>query len=147
MALRVTDKHHEMQRVVGPFVCAKCASDIESTWRRKSLYRRTYIRLRVPRLSQEECLRLEGKLNAYLRECGCSLGAKCMLGGVAASIGWQNALLAWGPPYWPGFLMRSVVAALLFGAIGKTAGIAWAKMGMMRIVDRVRGIEEDFLAG
>jgi hypothetical protein len=125
------------------FLIIKSASDIEVLWQRRKSYRQTFAFIRVPRLAQGESRQLEARVNSYLRECGCSLGAKFMLLGFFVSTVWQFVDRAWSLAYWPGFLLRTFLVVLLAGAFGKSVGLMRAKFGMRRVVGRVREVESN----
>jgi hypothetical protein len=98
---------------------------------------RSGVLVRVPGLPIEKSLHWELELNANLRECGCSLGAKFVLIGLAASVVWQFVFLSWDISHWPWFFVRTILTMLVSGAAGKLLGIALAKARIRRIAKQI----------
>ena len=121
------------QRSVQPPLIIRSGADLRVLSRPGAASRWTAVVLHVPGLPAEQSSRMESKLNRYLKECGCSLGAKCA---VLALVGlgiWQFVQSPWSVWQRPGFLLRTFSAVLVVGVLGKLLGIAWAKAGTRRI--------------
>ena len=71
------------------------ADDLAAIRRLRSR-RNFHIVLRVPGLALDRASVWEPRLNAALKECGCSLGARCMLVSLAGSIIWAVPLFVMG---------------------------------------------------
>ena len=102
---------------------------------------------RVPGLSPDVSRDWEARLNANLKECGCSLGAKCTLAGIAASVVWQSFYSFWSIAHWPGFLLRTSFVIVAAGGIGKLLGLALAERGIRNLERQIRHFEEEARAG
>lgn len=124
----------------------RTASDVEAL-RKSRNARRMRILLRVPDLPLEISQQWEAKLNSSLRECGCSLGAKCVIAAFTASIIWQSAFSIWSISHWPVFLLRTFLLILASGAAGKSVGIARARAEVGAIEEKIRDFEKRYAAG
>ena len=124
----------------------RTASDVEAL-RKSRNARRMRILLRVSDLPLEISRQWEAKLNSSLRECGCSLGAKCVIAAFTASIIWQSTFSFWSISHWPIFLLRTFLLILAAGAAGKSVGIARAKAEVGVIEEKIRDFEKKYAAG
>ena len=105
------------------------------------------ILLRVSGIPTETSKQWEAKLNSSLRECGCSLGAKCVIAAFVASLIWQSTLSLWSISHWPAFLLRTFLLTLLAGAAGKSVGLMWARVEVEAIEKQIRDFEVKCTAG
>jgi hypothetical protein len=103
--------------------------------------------LRVPGLALDRATVLEAKLNAALKDCGCSLGAVCMCAALAGSIIWQFLYSSWGLAHWFRFVGQSILAVLLAGVIGKLSGLALAEVHLQSIEKQIREFESKIAKG
>lgn len=127
-------------------VVVRTASDV-GTVRKSRNTRRMHIFLRVSGLSIETSKQWEAKLNSALRECGCSLGAKCAVAAFLASIIWQSTFSLWSISHWPAFLLRTFLLILLAGAAGKSVGLVRARVEVEAIEKQIRDFEVKCTAG
>jgi hypothetical protein len=127
-------------------VVVRTASDV-GTVRKSRNARRMHILLRISGLSIETSKQWEAKLNAALRECGCSLGAKCVIAAFVASIIWQSTFSLWSISHWPAFLLRTFLLILLAGAAGKSVGLARGRAEVEAIEKQIRHFEVKYTAG
>jgi hypothetical protein len=127
-------------------VVVRTASDV-GTVRESRHARRMPILLRVRGLSIETSKQWEAKLNTALRECGCSLGAKCAIAAFVGSILWQSTFSLWSISHWPAFLLRSFLLILLAGAAGKSVGLVRARVEVEAIEKQIRDFEVKCTAG
>lgn len=118
----------------------RCADDL-AIIRRLRNRRNVHILLCVPGLAVDKSSVWESRLNAALKECGCSLGAKFMCAALAGSIIGQSLNSSWSVPHWPGFLFRSLLAVLAASVMGKLSGLALAKRRLQTIEKQIREFE------
>lgn len=130
----------------GGILTVGCADDL-ATIRRHRKRRSFHILLRVPGLALDKASVWESRLNAALKECGCSLGASCMLAALAGSIIWQFCYSSWSVSHWLEFLWRSTLAALAAGVIGKLSGLALAEGRIQAIEKQIRKFESGIRHG
>jgi hypothetical protein len=102
--------------------------------------------LRISGLPTEASQQWEATLNSSLKECGCSLGAKCVVAAFAASLMWQSEFSHWGISHWPVFLLRTFLLILVAGAMGKTAGKLRARAEIRAIERKIRTFERKYAA-
>lgn len=124
----------------------RSASDVEAL-RKSRNARRVFVLLRVSGLPLDTSKRLEVKLNSALRECGCSLGAKCVIAAFLSSIIWQSTFSLWGISHWPAFLLRTFLLILLAGAAGKSVGLVRARVEVEAIEKKIRNFELKYTTG
>jgi hypothetical protein len=124
----------------------RTASDV-ATLRKSRNARRMRILLRVSGLPIETSKHWEARLNSALRECGCSLGAKCVIAAFFASIIWQSTFSLWSISHWPAFLLRMFLLILLAGAVGKSVGLVRARVEVEAIEKKIRNFEVKYTAG
>lgn len=98
--------------------------------------------LRVPGLPAELSREWESRLKSSLRECGCSLGAKCVIGALGASAAWQSLFSHWGAGRAPGFLLRTLLASFVAGMGGKLVGRARASARIQAIEKKLRDFQQ-----
>jgi hypothetical protein len=122
------------------------ASDVEALRKLRSA-RRMHILLRISGLPTEASKQWEAKLNSSLRECGCSLGAKCVMAAFVASLVWQSEFSHWGISHWPVFLLRTFLLILAAGAVGKSAGKLRARVEIRAIEKKIHDFERKYAAG
>ena len=93
--------------------------------------------LEIAGLSEDQTARWESAVNQYLNECGCSLGAKFALLGMAVSVLYQFTYSSWS--FWrlPVFFGRSLALAVMVGAAGKLIGLKIAARGIRGIIDEL----------
>jgi hypothetical protein len=93
--------------------------------------------IEIPGLSQTDTRAASERLVSFAQECGCSLGAKCMAAGfvvMALYLAWSQGIAS------AGFLWRlplTLAAALIGAAAGKLVGLARARRGLNREIDRL----------
>jgi hypothetical protein len=109
--------------------------------------RKLHLFLRVPGLALDKTSVWEARLNAALKECGCSLGAKSMSAALAGTIIWQFVYSSWSMSHWLGFIGRSVLAVLVAGVIGKLSGLALAESRLRSIEEHIRKFESNAAGG
>jgi len=97
--------------------------------------------LRVPGLPSEISREWESKLNFSVKECGCSLGAKCVIAASGASVMWQSLYSLWSVSHWPVFFLQTFLLVLVAGAVGKIAGQARAAAEIRAIEGKIRDFE------
>ena len=83
--------------------------------------------IEVPGLPPDETAALTARLTAYRNECGCALGARCMVAGFAVTLTWfaiadggVTIKFLWHLPF-------AFVAAFLGAGLGKFSGIVIAR--------------------
>jgi hypothetical protein len=124
----------------------RCADDL-AIIRRVRHRRKLHLFLRVPGLAIDKTSVWEARLNAALKECGCSLGAKSMFAALAGSIIWQFLYSSWSMSHWLGFMGRSVLTVVVAGAIGKLTGLALAEGRLRSIEEHIRKFESNVTGG
>ncbi len=124
----------------------RSASDLESL-RKMKRAPRLHAFLRISGLPLETSKQWESKLNSSLKECGCSLGAKCALAGLAASLLWQTVFSLWSLSHWPVFFLRTLSVVLLAGGLGKSAGKIRARSEIRDVESKIRDFERTSAAG
>ena len=122
------------------------ASGVEALRKLRSA-RRMRILLRISGLPTEASKQWEAQLNASLKECGCSLGAKCVMAAFVASLVWQSEFSHWSISHWPAFLLRTFLLVLVAGATGKTLGKLRARAEIRAIERKIRDFENKYAAG
>lgn len=127
-------------------VLVRCASDMEILRKIRNRQRLCFL-LRIPGLPVETSKKWESKLNSCLKECGCSLGAKFVIAAFGASVIWQSIYSFWSFSHWPVFFVRTFLAVIVAGAIGKFVGIARAKAEIRTIEEKIRDFEQRHTAG
>ena len=136
------------QQPVSRSLIVRPGDDVELLRQPARAPRRTIALLQIPGLPREKSLEWQLKLNALLRECGCSLGAKFVLLAVVGSIIWQSLRLEWELASWPRFLLLILAAMFIAGCLGKAIGIGVARTRIKRIArqtsisPRVRLVKE-----
>jgi hypothetical protein len=129
-------------RIIPPILIVHSAAEVGALARLRHHHRRRWlVRLRIPGLAPDQAAPWEQQLNVLLRDCGCSLGAKCVLIGLAGSIVAQATGSGWGPAQWPWFLARTVLAMVGGGVLGKALGLGLARAGIVRIAGKIRSFE------
>lgn len=98
--------------------------------------------LRLPGVPAELSREWESKLKTSLRECGCSLGAKCVVAGAGASVVWQSLYSHWNVGQSPAFLLRTLLLCFAAGMGGKLASKARASARIDRIEEKMREFEQ-----
>jgi len=121
-------------------VVVRTASDV-ATLRKLRRSRRMHVLIRVAGLPIKTSRQWEMKLNTALQECGCSLGAKFVIGAFVASLIWQSTFSFWSISHWPAFLLRAFSLILLGGAAGKSIGLARARVNVEAIETKIRDFE------
>lgn len=113
-------------------VVVRSAADLASL-RNSRRSKNLRILLELPGISPQKTAEWENGLNEHLRECGCSLGAKFAIGGLAFSIVYQAFVLGWqsGNVVW--FLLRAGGFMFAGAGLGKLLGLAIAKHRIVRI--------------
>lgn len=109
--------------------------------------RRLLLVLRVPGLPRDISRKWETKLNSSMRECGCSLGAKCVIVAFLSSVLWQSLYSSWSVSYWPVFLLRTLLIVLVAGAVGKIVGQTRAAAEIRAIEEKIQDSERRYSAG
>jgi hypothetical protein len=122
------------------------ASDVEALRKVRSAWRMRIL-LRIAGLPTEASKQWEAKLNSSLKECGCSLGAKCVMASFVASLMWQSVFSHWSISHWPTFILRTFLLILVAGAMGKTAGKLRARTAIRAIERKIRDFEREYAAG
>jgi hypothetical protein len=125
---------------------ARRASDVEALRKLRSA-QRMRILLRISGLPTATSKQWEAKLNSSLKECGCSLGAKCVMAAFAASLIWQSEFSNWSISHWPALLLRTFLLILVAGAMGKTLGKLRARAEIRAIERKIRDFERKYAAG
>jgi hypothetical protein len=90
------------------------------------------IKLEIRGLTEDELVSWQTKLNSFVNECGCSLGAKFMLGFVTIYL----AIIV----VWPNLIAETLLYKILIGfailisgaIIGKVMGITMAKINFRK---------------
>jgi len=124
----------------------RCAENVRALRKIKNR-RHLLLVLRVPGLPSEISREWESKLNSSLKECGCSLGAKCVFAALGASVVAQSLYSHWGVSLWPIFFVRTLVIVLVAGAVGKLAGQTSARAEFRAIEEKIREFERKSLVG
>jgi hypothetical protein len=92
-------------------------------------------------VTAEKAREFEDRLRAYIRACGCAEGGIAAIVGMAAVASWAIASivrrgLRLGDI---GFLLGMLVIGALLGGLGKTLGLAVARIRFVRSCDRILG--------
>src|SRR6267142_1541998 len=111
--------------------------DVESLLQLGSDRGRLSVFVQISGLPREKSLEWEVKLNSFLHECGCSLGAKFVILALAVSILLQSFQSSWAIIHWPGFLLRTLAAAFAAGGIGKLIGIGVARVQLKKVAGQI----------
>jgi hypothetical protein len=118
--------------VADSLVIVRNVDDLKTLSRSPLLYSRKPLTFRLPELSASEAEALSSRLNQARSECGCSLGAKCMIVGALATLAWLSARYGFltAAFFWrlPWAFLCTVVSA---GA-GKAVGLLSARRHLHR---------------
>ena len=129
-------------RSANAVLVVRAVSDLDALRRMKGRDRPKHVELRLPALTPHQSIAFESCLNAGLRECGCSLGAKFMLLAFVGSIVWQELYSYWNLSHLVGFLCRTFVVVFLLSGLGKLLGIAIGKLEVSRIAKEIAAIAQ-----
>jgi hypothetical protein len=90
-------------------------------------------------VAAERTRELEDRLRAYIRACGCAEGGIAGVFGVVAVVSWGIAsIIRRGFRLGDiGFLFGALVVGALLGGLGKTLGLALARIRFVRSCDRI----------
>jgi len=127
-------------------VVVRCTSDLEILHKMKNR-RRLQVFLRISGLPIETSKQWEAKLNSSLKECGCSLGAKCVIVALGASVIWQTIYSFWSVSHWPVFFLRTLTVVFVAGAVGKSAAKLCARSSIRAIERKIRDCEHRYATG
>jgi len=97
--------------------------------------------LHVPGLASDKTIVWQAGVNAALKECGCSLGAKSMCAALGGSIIWRFLYSSWSVSHWLAFVWQSILAVLAAGVIGKLLGLTLAEARLRSIEKQIRKFE------
>lgn len=130
---RVMERRESEARVV---VIRNCADLAPLEQPRKS--RGSFcVALEIPGIPTPQAARWESDLNAALRECGCSWGEALVVAAVAMSVLWQEIYQSWALLYLPAFLVRTTLAMITAGILGKRLGLWSAQLKLRRTCSRI----------
>ena len=113
------------------------AADLRSLLESRRRRRQNHVLLEIPGMPEAQCLRWEARLNACLRECGCSMGARCSAAALLASVVGQFLQHGWSLTQWPAFILRTVLLVFIAGGLGKLLGLALAEFQIRYIRSRL----------
>jgi hypothetical protein len=99
------------------------------------------ILLEIPGLPAEKTAAWETALNEQLRQCGCSLGAKFVVLGLALAVAYQFLVSTWQPSHLLAFLLRTLAFMLVGGIAGKVLGLSLARKRITEIEERLAAWE------
>jgi hypothetical protein len=127
-------------------VVVRSAFDLEILQKMKNR-RRLQVFLRISGLPIGTSKQWEAKLNSCLKECGCSLGAKCVITALGASLIWQTVYSLWSVSHWPVFFLRTLTVVFVAGAVGKSAAKLRARSAIRAIEGKIRDFEHRYATG
>jgi hypothetical protein len=133
-------------RSMPQFLLVRTSAELRALERLK-IRHHAIVLLRVPGIPHDKSDRWERKLNSHLKECGCSLGAKFTLLAAGGSVIWQVYCSTWGISHWPWFVARTLIAMFVCGILGKSLGIALARIGLRNIQNLIHHFEITSVVG
>jgi hypothetical protein len=88
--------------------------------------------IQLPQLPAGEAKVIAARLDQARSECGCSLGAKCMISGTAVALAWLTFRLGFLTPAFLWRLPLALLFALLCAGAGKAVGLLLARRRLRR---------------
>jgi hypothetical protein len=126
----------------------RTAGDVEVLRNSPASLRRLPVRgipVSLTGVAAENAREFENRLRAYIRACGCAEGGIAGILGMAAVVSWAIASII-RRGFRVGdiaFVFAALVIGALLGGLGKTLGLALARIRFVRSCDRILGHMKD----
>lgn len=108
---------------------------------------RSPVALQLPGIAPDEARAAGERIESYRNECGCDLGAKCMALGFFATL--AALVLRHGIAGWTlvTAVLWAALCSVMCAGVGKAIGIARARTGLRREIDRLIDVQRSHAIG